>query len=452
LRRTNPAQNLPASARRTTEERNLRFPKVIQNKKTKARATIYGKKKAYPFYRVCWRVNGKRQMRTCSTYSEAKRAAEELVKDLGQGSQLAALSAAQANQALLAFGRLQSFYQATGQRVGLADAVGQFCDAATKLGDRPLAEAVASYLTVTAVVKRKALSEAVAEFLDGRKHLTAAKDGERSRRSPVYEYHVQFWLNEFAETFPGHAVCDLTKDHLDTYISQFKELSPKSRNDRRMTVKMFLRWATAKDYLPQNHRLFEAVGFKAEDTDIQEKIEFYSPKELTALLGAADSELLPVIALSGLAGLRIGERLRLSWQDVWKVESKIEIGARIAKGRNRRLVTMGPALADWLVAYRHCTGRVCDKNPMQFNRAFVKLRASLGIPPMRNGLRRGYISHHYALHNDENLVASEAGNSPQMVHDYYRGLTTADMAQQWFDTRPKQQSAVGVPLVALKEV
>ena len=51
----------------------MRFPKTIQNKKTKAEVTIYGKSKGgeqkqdggvtqpYPFYRICWRVAGQRR-------------------------------------------------------------------------------------------------------------------------------------------------------------------------------------------------------------------------------------------------------------------------------------------------------------------------------------------------------------------------------------------------------
>jgi integrase len=134
---------------------------------------------------------------------------------------------------------------------------------------------------------------------------------------------------------------------LNAYIGKFKEISSKSRNDRRATVKMFLRWCAAKDYLPQNHRLFEAVDFKAEDVDMAE-IDFYRPKELRDMLNGADAALLPYIALGGLAGLRREEIMRLEWADVWRVDGNVEISSRIAKGRKRRLVSICPALAAWL--------------------------------------------------------------------------------------------------------
>ena len=93
-----------------------------------------------------------------------------------------------------------------------------------------------------------------------------------------------------------------TKDHLDSYIKSFKELSPKSQNDRRAVVKMFLNWCSAKDFLRHHHRLFEAVNFKAENSDTA-NIDFYRPKEMQDILDAAGAELVPVIAVGGLARL-----------------------------------------------------------------------------------------------------------------------------------------------------
>ena len=44
----------------------MKFPKVIRYRK--AEVTIYGKKKSYPFYRLAYRVNGQRQMKSFGTY------------------------------------------------------------------------------------------------------------------------------------------------------------------------------------------------------------------------------------------------------------------------------------------------------------------------------------------------------------------------------------------------
>jgi len=434
--------NIPAEL---GDEGNMKFPKKLKHR-GKVLATIYGKRKGRDYYRLYWRVRqggkARSRMRDFRTYSEAKREGDKLVADLGKGSQVTALTPGQANDALAALERLQGFYQSTGRRVSLLAGISEYCEAAEKLGGYTVGEAVERFLATVAVVQRKDLAEAVAEFIEGRKHLAEAKDGKRSKLSPVYAYNVAMWLNGFAGTFPGHAVCDLTKEHLNTYIGKFKELSAKSRNDRRAVVKMFLGWCVQKDYLAPTHRLFEAVDFKTEGVDATD-IDFYRPKELRDMLDAADAELLPVLALGGLGGLRREEILRLDWADVWRVKGKVEISARIAKGRKRRLVDICPALAAWLRPYRSVTGPVWGKSPDALEEALAGLRGALAIPARRNGLRHAFVTFHMAMHANENLTAAEAGNSPQMIHDHYRALATRREAVKWFGVKPSRATGAG---------
>jgi integrase len=415
----------------------MKWPKTVKHR-NKVLAVIYRKSESYPFFRVAYQVDGRRMMKSFANYSGedgAKQWADARVRELAKGSKAAALTARQADDALAALRHLQTFYEATGKRVSLLEGISGYCGAVKRLGHHTLSDVAERFLSTEAVVQRKALAESVAEFIQGRKHLAESNDGKRSKRSPVYTYNVAMWLNEFAKTFPGYAVCDLTKEHLNAYIGKFKELSAKSRNDRRAVVKMFLRWCVAKDYLALAHRLFEAVDFKTEDADSTE-IDYYRPKELRDMLDNAGAELMPVIALGGLAGLRREEILRLEWSDAWRVKGKVEISARIAKGRKRRLVTICPALAAWLRSYRLATGQVWSKSADALEDALAALRDDVGIPARRNGLRHSFISFHMAMHSNENLTAAEAGNSPQMIHDHYRALATRKEAEKWFGIRP----------------
>ena len=424
-------------------EQDVKFPKRLRhNGKGRVLATIYKRRGGY---RIYWRARGadgkpRSMIKECVSYAAAKRAADITVAGLSKGKALT-LTPGQANDARAAFERLQNFYQSSGKRVSMLAGISEYCEAAGKLGIYTVGEAVERFLATSAVVQRKALSEAVAEFIEGRRHLAEAKDGKRSKLSPVYAYNVAMWLNEFAGTFPGYAVCDMTKELLNTYIGEFKELSAKSRNDRRAVVKMFMRWCVAKDYLSQHHRLFEAVDFKAEGVDAAD-ITFYRPKELRDMLNAAGGELMPVIALGGLAGLRREEILRLDWADVWHVNGKVEISARIAKGRKRRLVDICPSLATWLRPYRNATGPVWGKSPDALEEALTGLRGTLSIPARRNGLRHAFVTFHMAAHSNENLTAAEAGNSPQMIHGHYRGLATKNEAEAWFAVSPAQAENV----------
>jgi hypothetical protein len=229
-------------------EQDVKFPKRLRHRgKGDVLATIYRKPgRGYCLY---WRVTvledgerkRKNRLKGFATYSAAKQYADKLVKDLAKGSETTTLSPGQASDALAALAVLRGFYEANGQQVNLRSAAAQFAEASRKLRGMTLGEAVEQYVRTVAVVKRKDLAEAVAEFVEGRKHLAESKDGKRPKHSPVYESHVKRWLEKFAAAFPAHAVSDLAKEHLNLYFGAFGGLSAKSRNDRRVTVKMFLR-------------------------------------------------------------------------------------------------------------------------------------------------------------------------------------------------------------------
>jgi integrase len=417
----------------------VRFPKTIHYRRIEA--TIYGKKPNYPFYRIAYYVAGKRQLRNFKTYQEAKAEAERKVREIADGSQAAALNADQSRDALAAFQRLETLRQSSGRRVSLLAAVSEFAEAVDKLRGRTLGEAVEGYLRTVVSIQRKDLSEAVEEFIESRKHKSEANDGKRAQLSLHYANCVAMWLREVAGAFPGTAVSELGKEHLDGYIKMHTTVSAKSRNDRRATVKMFLNWAVRRDYLPVNHRLFEADGMVREVVETAET-DFYCPKELKKLLNKATADLRPVIALGGLAGLRVEEIMRLKWEDVWHVAGHIEISARNAKTRQRRLVKTCPALAKWLTPHRKATGEVWGKTGSVYQNEFGELRETLKIPTRVNGLRHGFCTYHFACHSDENLTAAQAGNSPAMIHAHYKGLATKAEAEKWFQVAPDKITVV----------
>ena len=442
----------------------MKFPKIIQNKKTKVVVTIYGKSKGgerkkdgsvtqpYPFYRLCWRVAGQRRMKSFRTYSEAMKAAEDLVRDLGSGSQVTALTPGQASDARAALERLQGLYQATGRKVSLLAGISVFCEATLKLKEHTVGEAVDGFLSTVATVKRMDLGQAVEEFIKGRAHKTKSENGKRPQLSAGYAYIVAMWLREFAKTFPGTAVCDLTKELLNAYMASHSDVTARTRNGRRSVLGMFLKWCSRQDYLASGHRLLEANGMAHEDSE-PESIEYYRPVELSALLKTAQEKpehhhLLPVIALCGLAGLRLAEAVRLDFEDMFRVDGHVEISRTKSKTRARRLVNTCPALANWLAPYRSRSGPIWTHGLEKFHADFGALRQSLKIPPRRNGLRHAFCTYHFGLHSNENLTAALAGNAPTMIHAHYKGLATKKEAKKWFSVRPARSPKV----VILKKV
>ena len=444
----------------------MKFPKHIKRRR-KVLATIYGKSKSYPLYRVSWTVAGKRMMKAFPRYGEAKRHADELVKELAKGSQVTALTPGQASDALAALQRLQRYYQDTGRRVSLLAGISEYCEAAGKLSGCTLGDAMDGYLSTVASVKRKGVSEAVEQFIAEREQKTHAEGSRRPQLSPEHHYNTSLWLREFAKIFPGHAVCDLTKAHVGAYMQQHTKAAPKTRNERRGVVKMFLQWCVEKDYLAPTHRLFEAGGLKHEPADLGE-IEYYNADELRALLERASKQprpakagkapeadyrdLLPVLALAGLAGMRFKEITRLVWEDVLGRPDHIEVKAAKSKTRSRRLIPTCPALAAWLEPYRDRTGTVWTKGYDMLHEDFAALRESLGMPNRRNGLRHSFVSAHFAAYSDENLTAAQAGNNPQMIHASYKGLLTKAEGEAWFAVAPAQAAnVIPLPAVSRKE-
>jgi integrase len=433
-----------------SEGAKVRFPKKIKYR-GRTLATIYAKSKGRDSYRVSWVLNGKRQMASFASYSLAKRHADKLAKDLSKGSVVSALNPAQARDALAAFERLQSFYQLTGRRVSLLAAVSEFAESSAKVNGRPLNDVMDDYLRTVAVVKRKDLAQAVEDFITAEEPKTKAPDGQRAQLAKAYFYNRAIQLRRFAATFQNTAICDLTKELVDAFIGSLGKIQTKSRNHRAITsaktrngyraaVRQFLQWAVRKDYLNQTHRLFEADTMRPEPTNSGDVL-FYTPRELANMLTAANDTLRPIIAIGGLAGLRTAEILRLTWADVWRVEGHIEVTSGKAKTRQRRLVEIGGALANWLEPFRATAkGKLWDGHEVTFQQHFVALCETAKVERKHNGLRHSFCSYHFALHANENQTAAQAGHSPAMVHQHYKGLATKAEGEKWFNVQPEKIS------------
>jgi integrase len=277
-------------------------------------------------------------------------------------------------------------------------------------------------------------------------------------------------LRRFASCFPGTNLVELGKTHLDKFFSELDKLPTKSRNKKhaasakvrnhhRAAIRQFLAWAVRKDYLSATHRLGEADGLRPERANTSET-EFYTPVEFKALLEAAQGPLLALVALAGFAGLRSAELLRLSWEDTHRVPGHIEISSGKSKTRQRRLVEIVPALAQWLEPFKELTGKIWTGHEVTFQQHLCDLcdNAKYETKPghkatvkrKHNGLRHAFCTYHFAAHGNENLTAQQAGNSPAMVHSNYKGLTTKREGEAWFAVTPVKPANV-ISLTATSE-
>ena len=424
----------------------MRFPVTIRHRTSKAK--IYAPSAKFAYYRLAYTTAGKRRMQTFAAYSDAKAAAERIVRAAASGSEAAALSATQSRDALAALQCLESFRQSTGRRVSLLAAASEFVEAAAKLKGRTMGEAVEGYLRTVANVKRADIQQAVEEFLQSESPRAKARAGQRAQLSAHYAYTRSRQLGKFAATFPNTALCDLSKEHLDAFIGSLEDFAPKTCNHYRAAVRQFLQWSVRKDYLPATHRLFEADTMRPERANTGET-QFYTPGEFAVLLEKADATLRPITAIGGLAGLRTAELQRLDWADVWRVPGHIEITASKAKTRQRRLVEICPALAAWLEPFRcQASGKLWLENENIFQKSFLKFCEDANVARKANGLRHAFCTYHFAAHANENQTAQQAGNSPAMIHAHYKGLATKAEAEKWFNVQPPDAATNVIPLPA----
>ena len=417
----------------------MRFPVTVEF--YDQRAKVYAPAKNFAFYRVAFKVDGKRRMLTFGTYSEAKTTAEAKVKELHKGQKSSALTAKQAQDALTIRDMLDAYRLETGKVLSIVELTASHLAAVKELPKNcTLIEAVRVYRQSIAAVQRKPLAQAVKEFCDARRPKGVSKDGKRSVLSPVYVQDTERQLTEFSDANTGADVCDLTKQHLDLFVESHAKLSPKSRNHYRATLRMFFGWCQRRDYLAANHRLLEADGLRKEDADTGD-VDYYRPAELRLMLDNAAPEMAVIIAMQAFGGLRLQEALRLDWGDVWRVSGHVEISSAKAKTRSRRLVEINSTLAAWLKPYRKKIGAVTSLTLDTYTGQLIRLRKRLKIPSRKNGLRHGFLTAHYALNQNENQTAAQAGTSPAMLFRHYKGLMARKEAAEWFVVNPPKTKA-----------
>ena len=181
------------------------------------------------------------------------------------------------------------------------------------------------------------------------------------------------------------------------------------------------------------------------------EIEIFTPAEFAEILSNARAEMVPWLAIGGLAGLRSAELGRLDWSEVNLAERHIEIKASKAKTAARRLAPVTDNLAAWIAPHFKPAGKVTEfeswwnqipKLVEEMNRARRECGNTAKFDWKHNGLRHSFCSYRLAAIKNAAQVALEAGNSPQMIFKHYRQLVTEAEARKWFTVTPEAKSNV----------
>ncbi len=304
-------------------------------------------------------------------------------------------------------------------------AIAEYADAMAALkGSGTLTEAARFFarhhMTVT---ERKRLPEIYDEFLEAKK-----ADGAGSR----YLQECTYRLKRFIDVFAG-AISDCTTAEIQAWLVGLPG-SPRSRNNMRRLVVTLFNFAKQRGYLPRDRQTEADPVSKAKAAS--SKIGILEPDQMKSLLAKAEKSLVPYLVISGFAGLRQSELMRLEWEDVKFDQGLILVDAKKSKTGQRRLVPMQENLVKWLHSFRDSSGRIYE-SPRTLGR-ITSLAKELGIEWPHNALRHSYASYRLAVCKNAAEVAHEMGNSPQMVYQHYRELVTPVSATAWWAIRPRK--------------
>lgn len=286
---------------------------------------------------------------------------------------------------------------------------------------RSITQAVEHYIAHLLRTERSCTVSELAESLLSAKR----QDG----KSKAYLLDLTKRVNRFTETFGARAVSEIEAREIDDWLRALA-LSPKSRNNFRANVGVLFSYAVDRGYIERN-----PIERTAKAKLVNKAVEILTLDELSALLAAADAEILPALAIGAFAGLRDAEIGRLDWKEVNLSRGYIEVTALNAKSARRRLVKVQPNLSAWLAPYASRTGKVLPPNARKKEEA-ARAAAKLENWP-NNGLRHSYASYHVAHFGDAARTAMEMGHStPQMVFAHYREVVSPEDAKRYWELAP----------------
>jgi integrase len=259
------------------------------------------------------------------------------------------------------------------------------------------------------------------------------KNQELKRRSERHIADLHYRLGVFKDRFGTGSIGTLSVQEVEAWLHGLKQ-APKSLNNFHTAVSALFSFAVKRSYAAVNPMAaIDKVSVLAKAPGI------LSPEECEKLLDAADSKILPLLAIQAFCGVRSAETLRLRWSDIDIDRGFVQVAAEHAKGARRRLVEIPGNLKDWLRPYAHRTGKLWPRSHMEFYRDLDAARVSAGISKWpSNALRHSYASYHLAFHQNAAALALQMGHTSQtMIFSNYREVVTRHEAERYWNIRPK---------------
>lgn len=156
----------------------------------------------------------------------------------------------------------------------------------------------------------------------------------------------------------------------------------------------------------------------------------HTPAQVKRVLETArgtDLDVCRLLAVQYFAGLRPAEAARISDADI--AGGFVRVSGVNSKTRQRRLVTIQPALEAWLGV----GGSLPVLNRV---RRYYRVRKAAGVPWSHDVTRHSFVSYHLAHFRSAAGTAMEAGHSEAILFRHYRELVTPAAAAEFWAIRP----------------
>ena len=268
----------------------------------------------------------------------------------------------------------------------------------------------------------KSIEELKGEFLKSRKAMNC-----RPRTIVQYESYLRVICRDFGKV----DVTRILRQDIEDWVEE-SEWSPRTRKNYLVTLTTILNFAVAKGYRADNPA--GKIGRPILDDRPVGILSVAQVRGLLRVAKAFDPEMLPALAIGLFAGLRRSELFALDWSESDHEHRTIEVKGIKAKTRQRRLVSVTDNLLVWLNPHRKTSGAITpERNIDVFSERLHGLAVKAGINPWpHNAMRHSFGSYLLGKTKDENLTASEMGNSPEVVIKHYRALVRdADVVRYW---------------------
>ena len=270
--------------------------------------------------------------------------------------------------------------------------------------------------------------------------------------SPAQVKNLKKHCGRFAKTFGSRKIHDIESAEVEQWLLEQRDerektpWEPKTRKNYRGSLVDMANYA---------RRTLKAIADNGGETEFQKvpapkvlpkpEVEIYSPTDLGKLLSTAieeDVDLIPMIVLGGLFGLRPNEchgeeavRDRIPWEAFNWQDNFLAVRGQKVNSKATRHVPISANASQWLQPFKDCKG-ILWSSKSSYDARFKKLRQLSGVKDVYNGLRHSYASYRYRILKDPDKVAGEMGNSEEEFYRSYRRNVTDSQAQDWFAVMP----------------